>query len=213
MGDSNILSGLMDELFMIERRYKKLSPRAIRAKLLLYLETCEDMLQVHDAFILMKLYSERDEKNSFFSSKMLAKPILDRLNRIGDWDFYDAWIFAYVVEYSKTYEQAMLLAKKAFSALALYTDDSRHSRVKLTLHFKIATRLLRLQTFETESLVYINEEKMNSIFHKHIQEAIDICEKEDLESAEILITKGLFDKDYDLVDKNMKIYAKKREAT
>ncbi|MCL2372072.1 MAG: helix-turn-helix domain-containing protein [Defluviitaleaceae bacterium] len=139
----------------------------------------------------------------------MADSIIDRLVALKEWQFYDIRILASSVGYAADYKTSNALAERAIAAIEHFKDDKDYQYINFAIHFNIATRIVRARYFDIESDANKEEEikEQERLFTKHFNAASAISKAGGMWVSEtvLLIMKGLFKKDYSLVDENLKL--------
>lgn len=195
---------LIEEFFDIGGNHNLEEAKAIKAKLLNYIKRNGDDPQINDILLVLQMFEVESEYNDFGSSCQIVVPIVERLTDT-DWDLYDIMILAAVVGHTETYGQACVLAEKVLEKLEAYTHEKRYVNIKLAIHMNIMLRLLRVKYFDFENLGSLEE--LENIFSRHVNAVLPICKGRKLlaHKAAVMIRKGLFYKDDNLVNEGFKL--------
>jgi len=191
---------LLEEVFDLGGNFKKEKSKALKSKLISYLRNEGYDPQISDALAILEIDIIEGEQNDFEVSQELAAPTLERLADTDTWDIFDFRIFAAVVDYADTHEQAHLLAEEALQKLEAYAHEGLYVAIKLCIHVNVIYRLLKAKYFDELDLT--SSDKLAKLFSKHFDAVMDICEVKHfpLHKAIVQIRKGLFYKDYALAN-------------
>jgi hypothetical protein len=99
------------------------------------------------------------------------------------------------------FEEAYLLTQTALKQLDNFVEHSRYSRIKMSLHMNLASRLLEAKYFDPH---YIKQSKeIEELFNEQVEPSLSLCiENNWLDAfAVCLIRKGIF------LNSNIEIYA------
>jgi len=196
---------LIETFFLLGGNHEKDKLKKLQVKLKSCAPDDENIAQIIDILILFKMYEASYKYNDFDTSQAIVKPILSRLMNTDSWNLYDIRILVRVIGYPKTYKDAHELAQKALSLLEQYVDHERYHHIKRSIHFNISYRLLRARYFDIELVEDEDIAELDKLFNEHIEKALSMCKEKDLklEEAALLIRRGVYEKDYDLIDANL----------
>jgi len=188
-------------MFAIGGNHNPEESNLIEAKLLNYIEVNGDDPQVNDCLRILKIFREESEFNDYEGSCAIASPIFERLNSADKWDFYDIRILSATVDYAGTFEQVYQLAEKALNELEKYPHEECYTVVKLSIRMNTIVRLLKTKYFDMDDLAPSDE--LENVFSIYANAVIDIIEKGKfpIHKGALLIRKGLFYQDNQLINK------------
>jgi len=191
---------LLNRVLVIAGNHQEKEMDAIENELTNYRKNDRDDPQINDAFLMLKIAREESKSNDFEECCVIAAPILNRLSRMEDWDFYDIRILAGVIDYAGTFEQVITLIDEALRRLDDYHAEDCYSKVKLALYMNAMLRMLRAKYFEMD---YLNPSKeLENAFAHYVSEATSLSDANGspVNKAVTNIRKGVFYRDIKLVD-------------
>jgi len=193
---------LLDSFFNLGGNHNSESIVKMQEKFIKYINTHGYDRQISDVLIVSTMYVEEAKFNNFKKSHKIVLPIITRaINSIHEFDLYDIRILATVLGHAKDYNQSCLLGEKLLKSLEKYSDDINYPRIKAAIHTNIATMLLRSNYYD----IITSYEDLKNEFLKHIDIAIELCEKENFNDfiGTNIVRKGLFLGDFNIVDKGL----------
>ena len=178
---------------------------ALKGKLLNYIKNSGNDPQISDALRILQMFEAERDYNDFKNSCKITVPIFERLANTDEWDIYDIMILATVIGHAETYDYACMLAEEALVKLKEYADEKRYAGIKLTIHMNIMLRLLRVKYFDFEKLG--SSKKLENMFAKHTNAVLPLCKGRKFLAykAGVMIRKGLFYRDDNLVNEGFKL--------
>ena len=196
---------LLEEFFDIGGNHEPDKAKAVEVKLHEYINNNGDDPQISDALRILQMFEVERDYNDFEKSCQVTAPVLERLVNADKWDIYDITMFSKVVGYAETYEKACALAEEALEKIEEYSSEKRYIDIKLTIHMHIMTRLLRTKYFDLENIDA--SEKLKNLFSKHTNAALPMCKGRKLitHKAAIMIRKGMFYRDDNLINEGFKL--------
>jgi len=206
MKNETVLNEYLEEFFLLGEHLEPRKWKALRVKLKIHTSMYGDTPQVNEILTLMDMYEDEYYKKDFESSRSIVKSILIRLNSTENWSFFDIRILAQVVAYAKTYKHVHAVAEKALQALAQYQNEKGYMDTKLLIHYHVAHRLLRTRYYNIEPIDKYEMDALGKLFDDYANQTLAICRKNNFPLFEriMLIRKGLFEKNYDLIDENLR---------
>lgn len=196
-------NAIIEDFFALGGNYDRDAFEAVMLRLQSYVKANGSDSQLDDIAILLDLYKNENERKSLASSCKMAEPLINKITALDKWSFYDLRVLGVLVGFAKTYKDSHDLVKLALSAMREYEHEEKYLRRKLAIHGNFTTRLLRSRYFEEDENKYLSEDEFEKAFNDHINEGLRICQAKNLPVQELFlrIKKGVFDKDYDTVDK------------
>jgi len=193
---------LINKFFNLGGNSQIESIKEIQEKLEEYQKLNGSDKQVSDILLLIKMSKLEAKFNDFEESCEIVAPIIERATTQEELDLFDIRIATAVVGHTKNYKQSWLIGKKLLRDLEKYEDHPKYSRIKMSINSNVGYRSKRSKYYDDVS----DYEELKKQFLIHIENAIDLCKKEDFKYALGINTvrKGLFLGDFDLVEKGLK---------
>jgi transcriptional regulator with XRE-family HTH domain len=199
---------LLDRALAIGGNHDDEELAAIKSELTGFFKDNTDDAQIHDALLMLKIAQEESKSNDFEECCIIAAPILNRLSRMENWDFYDIRILSGVIDYAETFEQVIALMNEAIKRLNDYSEKQCYAKVKLALYMNAMLRMLRAKYFNMDNLNPSKE--LENTFAHYAKEATALCDEDtsgvqpSINKAVIDIRKGVFYRDNELIDNGFK---------
>ena len=205
---------LLEEFVAFRDSTDKLKVLKLRRKIQKFLKTSETgNTQLLDVLRVLDLWVEEIDYNDFSHSFRIALPVVERLSRLGELDFYDIVIAAHVCGYGRDYIASYEFAKKIFEDVEKHKSHKRYLDVKLATGMNATLRLLRARYFEldhTESVDDLGE--LTIMFMEYVGKIMTLCKdhKELWEYKTVAqIRKALFERNYSEVDMGLALISEK----
>ncbi|MCL1936525.1 MAG: helix-turn-helix domain-containing protein [Defluviitaleaceae bacterium] len=175
----------------------------LQEKLEKYIKINGSDKQIEDILRLIEMYNLEAEFNDFEKSCEIVAPIIERANAQDEFDLFDIRIITVAVGHTKNYAQSWLIGEKLLRDLEKYKNHHRYSKIKMAIHSNVAYRPKRAKYYENVS----DYEELKKQFSIHIEEAIRLCKKEDLQAAlgTNFVRKGIFVGDLDIIEKGLSL--------
>ena len=204
MNNVDLLNEYLEEFFLPGENLGQPKWKKVRAKLKTYMRSYGETSEMRDVFVLIDMYESERNNNDFASLQKIIAPLLERLGNAESLSFFDTRLLVQTVGYAQTYKQVQKLAKKALQSLEQYNGEKTH--LKLVVHLNIAVRLLQMHYYDIEDMDSYDD-TLSEMFDEHVGKVSAICTQGDfpLYKAVMLIRKGLFEQDYDVIDENLTI--------
>ena len=160
-----------------------------------YLEKHESDRQLE--LVLHLLTSRRKDhiSNDFVNTCETTAPIINFLQAIPDWDFFEIGILASAIGHIESYSLTVGLMQKALDIInSKFAKEERCEGTKLQFFYNITLRQLRAKYYDN-----VDPEELQKMFDQYINSAISICEEKNfITYRTVLLTrKAIFDENAD----------------
>ena len=193
---------LINKFFNLGGNSQTESIEEIQEKLKEYQKLNGSDKQISDILLLIKMSKLEAKFDDFEESCEIVAPIIERATTQEELDLFDIRIVTAVVGHTKNYKQSWLIGEKLLRDLEKYKDHPKYSRIKMAINSNVGSRSKRSKYHDNVS----DYEELKKQFLIHIENAINLCKKENFKDFNGINTvrKGLFLGDFDLVEKGLK---------
>ncbi|MCL2611008.1 MAG: helix-turn-helix domain-containing protein [Defluviitaleaceae bacterium] len=214
----NIKNDLLDKFFSINDNNKKSEIKRLQKMLIRFQEQYGFDAQIDNALLVLKI-SLVENKNSDLSEAIaIVAPIFKRLENIERWDLNDIAFLAIIIGHAKNYTQTLELVEKALTSLDQYKKSNVYKDLKISIYVNATYRLLKSKYTEID---YTNENTEFDILDEklsdYLKTGLELCEESEdhihnfIHKNILLIRKGLFEKDTELIEKCLKVLKKEEK--
>lgn len=148
--------------------------KAVKNKLLSYMEENGTDPQLRDAIRFLDIVVMEIKNNNFEACSDMAQPIFYRLANPDNWDFYDILILSRVLDYTETYNEAYQLSNKILDKLEQYKDKGNYKIIKIETYLNTILRMLRERHFNLDKSVA--SEELDGHFSNYLEKAMKIAD-------------------------------------
>lgn len=210
---------LVDEFFRLGGNQELNKYSEMEVKLLDYLKKSGGDDQLRDILTIIKAARLDYNLKDFDGCCLIAVPIIERLSYADKWDLTDIRLLAASIQYAKDYEQVITLAEEGFKELENYSEEKPYLNIKMAMCLNVMVRLIKAKHFGTDRVELCND--LDANFEKYSNNAIilcDDCKRAGLETHTpvyywaISIYRGIFYKDFSLVDDGLTFFRKHNNA-
>ncbi|MCL2399598.1 MAG: hypothetical protein FWC91_07655 [Defluviitaleaceae bacterium] len=210
---------LLDKFFQIGGNHELDKFDEIEIELRNYLKNNGADDQVRDALSIIKASRLDFKLKDFESCRLIATPVIERLSYADKWDFVDLRLLTGTIQYADSYKQFIMLVEEAFRELENHSHEEPYMRLKTSMCLNIMVRLIKAKHFGTDQIE--PSDNLDGNFNKYLNIAITACNACKEAGSEtyaliyhwaISIYRGIFHKDYSLVDDGLAFFRKHDNA-
>ena len=197
---------ILEEFFAMRGNAEPKARVAVTKKIDTYINIFKDDEQIRDLKQLVRAYRHSLDYNDFHKTTTLATPIFNRLlNGDSTWDFYDTRIAISCIGMSWDYKAVLKLSNLITHELKSYKEHIDYNYMNMAMYMNITASIYRIK-FQFD----LNEEDLktvNEAFKYYIDkiEELNKVFKYPYTEAYLLVRKGVYYQDKELVDKGIKL--------